>query len=114
MISVNLVNIQKEKVEPFFEKWESLRLTIHEMHENRNKEVRSLMEQGITLYEQLILFASGQDTNFVLDEYEVLPINGIERLQFVKARPGQFASFRQLDELFKETKKRIARLRVQK
>ncbi|CAM5187085.1 YpoC-like domain-containing protein OS=Lysinibacillus sphaericus OX=1421 GN=LS41612_14865 PE=4 SV=1 [Lysinibacillus sphaericus] len=44
---------------------------------------------------------------------EVLPINGVERLTFIKTKPGQYARYRQIDELFKETKKRTARLRLQ-
>lgn len=116
MIKVAIENIQKEKIEPFFDKWSELQETIHEMHSERNKEVHKLMEEAITVYEQLILFTSGHslDSKLSQDDYEVLPLNGMERLQFIKMRPGQFASFRQLDELFKETKKKIARLRVQK
>lgn len=73
------------------------------------------MEQAISLYEELIVFSSEQSSSLLENhQYEVFPLNGLERLQFIKARPGQFASFRQLDELFKETKKKIARLRVQK
>lgn len=114
MIKVAVENIEKDKVEPFFEQWDSLRLQIHEMHQARNKEAHSLMEQGIALYEQLILFTSGQADSILKNEqYEAFPLNGLERLQFIKTRPGQFASFRQLDELFKETKKKIASLRVQ-
>lgn len=116
MITVKIEHIQKDQVAPFFEQWEKLCTEIYEMHQNRNKEVIVVMEKGIKLYEQLILFASGQVDSTIRqnEQYEVLPLNGMERLQFIKDRPGQFACFRQLDELFKETKKKIARLRLQK
>lgn len=112
MIKVRVENIQKDKIEPFFEQWESLRMQIHELHQARKKEAHPLMEKGIALYEQLISYTSGQ-TYIENEQYEAFPLNGLERLQFIKSRPSQFASFRQLDELFKETKKKIARLRVQ-
>lgn len=114
MISFNPDTIQKEIVDPIFVEWEDLSPLIHDAHEGRNGQAKALMEKGIALYETLIVTASNQESEKIEnhEEYEVLPINGTERLSFIKARPGQFACYRQLDELFKETKKRLARLRV--
>lgn len=114
MITSNPKTINKEVVEPFFIGWETLSQQIHEAHDQRNGQANALMDKGIALYEKLIVTTSFNNSASIIpnEDYEVLPINGLERLQFIKARPGQYACYRQLDELFKETKKKLARLRV--
>lgn len=115
MIPVSEETIQKELVEPYFQKWEELSQQIHIAHNLRNGEAEMLMREGITLFENLVLSTSVTTQSPMFDtneQYEVLPINGMERYLFVKVRPGQYACYRQLDELFKEIKKRLARLRV--
>lgn len=117
MIRVRKDAIQKEQIELYFEAWEKLSKEIFDAHDERNgKKAQSLMEQGIGLFEELIVKTSeSQVQQFLLsEEYEAMPLNGMERFQFIKGRPGQYACFVQLDELFKELKKRYARLRVQK
>ncbi|SOC37621.1 YpoC family protein [Ureibacillus acetophenoni] len=116
MIPFNPNTIQKEVVDPLFADWEQLSKQIHEAHDERNGQASDLMLKGIHLYEQLIITTSDQENTEINqnEDYEVLPINGMERLSFIKARPGQYACYRQLDELFKETKKKLARLRVKK
>ena len=116
MIFVKKDAIDKEKIEPYFQEWDALSKEIFEAHEKRNGQAQILMEKGIRLFEELIVMTSETDAKEVLqgEEYEVMPINGMERLHFIKARPGQYACFRQLDELFKELKKKYARLRLPK
>nr|WP_106784737.1 hypothetical protein [Lysinibacillus timonensis] len=114
MISCNPETIQKEVTDPFFSQWDMLSIKIHEAHEQRNGQAKRLMEEGISLFEQLIVQCSSTEEQSITmnNEYEVLPLNGLERLSFIKARPAQYACYRQLDELFKETKKKLARLRI--
>ena len=107
--------ISKERVDEWFAKWESLNAAIFAAHDRRDGSAIDFMQQGITLFETFIVEGSGTDEQFNINaEYELMPINGMERFQFIKARPGQYACYRQLDELFKETKKRCARLRLKK
>ncbi len=101
--SVNVEAIAQDKVEAWFAEWIALEGQIHVAHDRRNGTAKGLMEQGIALFERLMQEAGE----------EVMPINGMERLSFIQAKPGQYACYRQLDELFKETKKRTARLRLQ-
>jgi len=114
MIKVNQQTIAKEIIDPYFEQWNDLSSQIHNAHNLRNGEAQSLMVKGILLFENCILNSSETNSQSIneKEEYEVLPINGMERLQFIKMRPGQYACYRQLDELFKEFKKRLARLRI--
>lgn len=100
---MNVEAIAKEKIDAWFAEWTELEAKIHAAHDARNGEAKGLMEEAIVLFERLVQKAGD----------EVLPINGVERLNFIKAKPSQYACYRQLDELYKETKKRTARLRLQ-
>ena len=113
MIEVNKDNISKEIVDAWFAQWEALQQAIHAAHEARNGEAKPLMEQGIAHFEKLLVESAADQVSADVD-FELYPINGKERLAFIKAKPGQYACYRQLDELFKETKKRAARLRLKK
>ena len=46
--------------------------------------------------------------------YTLLPLNGEERFEFVKDKIASHYAFVQLDALFTETKKKVARLAIQK
>lgn len=100
---MNVEAIAKDKIDAWFTEWTELEGRIHGAHDSRNGSAQGLMEQGIALFQRLVQEAGE----------EVMPINGMERLAFIQAKPGQYACYRQLDELFKETKKRTARLRLQ-
>ncbi|MEK4229058.1 YpoC family protein [Solibacillus sp. FSL H8-0538] len=113
MIEVKKEVISKEAVDAWITVWEELRENIHAAHEARDGSAKPLMEKGIEQFVTFLLQAS--HTDIALQEhaiYELLPINGMERLSFIKMKPGQYACYRQLDELYKETKKRCARLRL--
>lgn len=108
MIEVKKEMITKELVDTWHGEWEALQQAIHAAHTARDGSAQSLMEHGIALFERLLVDSAAGGEG----DYELLPINGAERLTFIKMRPGQYACYRQLDELFKETKKRCARLRL--
>ena len=113
MILVKKDMISKERVDAWFSEWESLREEIHTAHDRRDGSALELMVKGIAHFEQLLIDSAETEEAFSTDsEYELMPINGMERLGFIKMRPAQYACYRQLDELYKETKKRCARLRL--
>lgn len=115
MISVQQEAISKAVVDAWYDDWETMREAIHKAHERRDGSAQQFMVEGIEHFEKFIVGSSITETPFsVQSEYELMPINGMERLLFIKARPGQYACYRQLDELYKETKKRCARLRMKK
>lgn len=115
MIEVNKEQITKEQVDAWIDTWEQLNTEIHAAHERRDGSAHDLMLKGIELFQTFIVNGSETNETFsTASEYELMPINGMERFQFIIARPGQYACYRQLDELFKETKKRCARLRLKK
>ncbi|MEO4053050.1 YpoC family protein [Solibacillus sp. CAU 1738] len=112
MIDVKKEGITKEVVDQWYSEWEVLREQIHVAHNARNGEAKDLMERGIVNFLNFVVGASDIDEYDATADYEVLPINGKERIAFIQAKPGQYACYRQLDELYKETKKRCARLRL--
>lgn len=113
MILVNKEQISKERVDAWFKQWEALREEIHSAHDKRDGSALDLMLKGIAHFEQFIIDSSQLEDAFsTQNDYELMPINGMERFQFIKMRPAQYACYRQLDELYKETKKRCARLRL--
>lgn len=114
MIEVIKQEIEKQNIDNWLAEWQELTPSIHAAHDRRDKSATGYMEQGIELYEQFIARASGVEKFEQDADYEVLPINAMERIAFIKRRPGQYACYRQLDELFTETKKRCARLRLKK
>ena len=115
MILVKKEAITKQAVDAWYNEWETLRTEIHEAHDRRDGSAHELMVQGIQHFEQFLVTHSKTTEPFSNDnEYELMPINGMERFQFIKLRPAQYACYRQLDELYKETKKRCARLRLVK
>lgn len=90
--------LKKEDFVEFFAKWSEMRAEIQTHYAKRNKESNDLMEKGIDLLNELIELADG-----------TFPLNFKERFTFVKQNYKTFAAFRQLDELFKETEKKLAR-----
>jgi len=114
MIEFDPKKAQIEQLNVVFEEWEYLKKIILEAHVMRNSDMKTPMHKAIALYENLLSLVS-TDRAFEplrLKEYEVLPLNGEERFLFIIRKPGHYAAFCQLDGLFEETRKKIARLRV--
>lgn len=95
--------LTKETIDPYFVQWQSLRTELLSAHQLRSKSTGGLMDQGIQLFTALLEECGG----------ELAPLNCGDRLGFIKAKPAQFAAFRQLDELFTEMKKMISSKRIQ-
>lgn len=117
MITADMTNLSTEQVTQWFAQWQTLEQQIFIAHDARDsKQAKQFMLEAIALFSEFIVTNSQTDAIKLEAQqvYELLPVNGNERLQFICARPAQYACYRQLDELFKETKKKIARLRIQK
>ncbi|MDN7241080.1 hypothetical protein QWY14_04725 [Planococcus sp. N028] len=99
--------LTKEQTDPFFLNWNEKAQRISELHKRRDAQVRIEMQAGILLYKKLLEHCSDST------EKPLMPLNGEERLAFVVSSPGNYAAFRQLDELFSEMKKIIAGKRIQ-
>lgn len=99
--------LTKEQIDPFFIKWENIVSDISGMHKKKDAKAKELMGNGVVLYRNLLLHCQQEG------QKPIIPLNGEERLDFIVHNPGNYAAFRQLDELFSEIKKMIAAKRVQ-
>ncbi|AMQ06847.1 YpoC family protein [Sporosarcina psychrophila] len=112
----NEVNrISKELLAPYFDQWETVRDQIEAFYDQKDHQAVELMNVAIDNYSELL-----EQGGKVLDDrkgkvvYTLLPLNGIERFEFVKDKITSHYAHVQLDALFTETKKKVARLSIQK
>lgn len=100
---------------PHFEKWDTVKKKIESLYHEKNPEAVRLMEVAINDYEELLEYGGKK-----LDERTgknvdiLLPLNGIERFDFIKSRINSHYAYIQLNELYDETRKKAARLSVMK
>ncbi|QFF98736.1 hypothetical protein PB01_07760 [Psychrobacillus glaciei] len=81
----------------YFAEWIQLKGHLVLSFKVKNDARNELMEQGINLLTVIIDNATG-----------ITPINFSDRITFIKQNKNNYTAFRQLDELFKEMKKKIA------
>ena len=105
---------KQQDVTALLQQWSSVKEQIHRGYEQKSIEVQSHMLQAISIYNNLLVEVSDTEIFNANDmkKYEVLPLNGEERYEFVVTHPSHFVAYRQLSELFEETTKKIARLRI--
>lgn len=105
----------KERTAPHFEKWDKVKGEIEKLYAEKNKQAIVLMEQAIADYEELLAYG-GEELNERTGTYEpiLLPLNGVERFEFIKKRIQSHYAYVQLNALYDETRKKAARLSVMK
>jgi hypothetical protein len=110
-----LNRFSKELLAPHFEKWDLVKEKIEKLYSIKDKEAITYMEHAIRDYVQLLEYG-GSELNERTGKFEalLLPLNGEERLLFVKDRIASHYAYIQLDALYTETKKKAARLFVMK
>jgi hypothetical protein len=107
--------IDKELLTPYFDQWEIVREQIEAFYDQKDHQAVELMNVAIENYGELL-----EQGGKVLDDrkgkvvYALLPLNGEERFEFVKEKISSHYAYIQLDALFIETRKKIARLSIQK
>lgn len=112
-----MTHFENERFAQLFERWDELKQQI----EASNGPSTAYIVEGIVLFKELLALGGTSSetptTEVVFDEnearhYVLLPLNGIERLNYIESSMKHRHAFIQLDALFIETKKRVARLRV--
>jgi hypothetical protein len=92
---------------PAFEQWDQVRNEIEQLYVNQDKKAMQLMKVAIQSYTELLESGGVEQGKFVCQ-----PLNGEERIQFVQEKIASHYAFVQLDALYTEVKKKIARLAV--
>ncbi|WP_298828003.1 YpoC family protein [uncultured Planococcus sp.] len=100
--------LTKEQLEPFFKEWNQLSTELADLHRQRNRGAKAAMQVGLKVYNSLLAHCRE-----ALQDERFEPLNGLERLLFIEASPGTYAAYRQMDELFSELKKTLARKRIE-
>lgn len=99
--------LTKDEVMPFFDKWESLKPEIQRLYDQKQPDVAESMSIAIANYEKLLEVcapAGGFDRRTKME-----PLNGRERLQFIKDKIVSPFALIQLNLLYTELRKKIAR-----
>ncbi|WP_203246489.1 YpoC family protein [Sporosarcina beigongshangi] len=108
-------HFDKERFTPYFDYWQQMRDEIEVCYGEKNRRAVELMQAAIANYSKLLELGG-----MVSDErkgeavFALLPLNGEERFEFVKDKIASHYAFVQLDALMTETKKKVARLAIQK
>ena len=84
-----------EKVEAPFAKWDKLRELLASLYKTKDNTRSLILGEGIVLLEEIIELAK-----------DATPVNFQERFDFIRDHKHNYTAFKQLDELFKETKKK--------
>ncbi|GKV67979.1 hypothetical protein NCCP2716_04770 [Sporosarcina sp. NCCP-2716] len=106
-MSLEDTKITKERLAPYFEQWASCKPEIQEKYDRKDASVHEDMTDAIGRYEILLgicAMAGGSDRRTRLE-----PLNGKERLQFVKDKIASPFALIQLDGLYIELQKKAAR-----
>ncbi len=108
-------HINKELLAPYFDQWVTVRDQIEVFYDQKDHQAVELMIVAIENYSELLAhggkeFSDRKGKNV----YTLMPLNGEERFEFVKEKITSHYAHIQLDALFTETKKKVARLSIQK
>lgn len=103
----------KENLQSFLEPWEQKKEEIAKLYDANHSEAPIKLTEAITEYEELLVYG-GLEKSQQNGQMEpiLLPLNGEERLAFIKKQIHSHYAFVQLDALYDETKKKAARLAI--
>lgn len=96
-----------DAVSPYYDSWQELSRDIDDCFKQQPARCRELISNGYTLYAEL-----KQTLIRLFGESSPAPLNEEERLSFVYQSKSAHAAFRQLEQLFRELKKKIARQKI--
>ncbi|WP_432355152.1 YpoC family protein [Sporosarcina sp. A2] len=102
-----VVVVSKDLIMPYFEKWDVLKLEIQRRYDEKEESALEWMAIAIENYEELLKVsapAGGTDRRTKME-----PLNGEERLQFVKDKVISPFALIQLNLLYTELRKKVAR-----
>ncbi|WP_335869681.1 YpoC family protein [Bacillus sp. 2205SS5-2] len=90
-----------------FSEWECIQNKLNSLFAERSNELDVKMKKGVSLLFKLLFWSNDKPVSLdswqkSILEYSYKPVNVIERLDFVIARPVAYPSFIQLNELMNE------------
>jgi len=108
-------HFDKVNLAPYFEKWDIVKGEIENLYNQKNNQAVILMTTAIDDYTKLLEYGGKEFNERTGKEgYILLPLNGVERFEFIKSKIASHYAHIQLEALYSETKKKAARLSVSK
>ena len=104
------LTVSKQLILPYFDKWESLKPVIQQKYDLKESDVQEWMQKAIANYEELLIecaVVSGSNRRTKME-----PLNGEERLQFVRTKMNSPFALIQLTLLHTELRKKVARFLI--
>ncbi|MBO8177449.1 MAG: hypothetical protein H0Z31_08350 [Bacillus sp. (in: Bacteria)] len=94
--------------------WNERLQVLSQMYHERQKGTERLMIESIALFFMMIFWSNGRPVclnqwELALKDCSLTPVNVVERLTFIVNRPFLYHSFIQLQELFQDQQKRLAK-----
>jgi len=106
-------HFDKANLAPYFEKWETVKDKIEILYTKKDKQAVILMKAAIDNYTELLEYGDKELNGQISKETHILlPLNGDERFEFIKAKIDSHYAHIQLEALYSETMKKAARLSV--
>ncbi|REB09924.1 hypothetical protein DVB69_03715 [Sporosarcina sp. BI001-red] len=99
--------VTKDQIMPYFDKWESLKPEIQQLYDLKQPNASEWMIIAIANYEELLQACApvgGSDRRTKME-----PLNGEERLQFIKDKLISPFALIQLSLLYTELRKKVSR-----
>lgn len=108
-----MVNLDKSQVNHFFDHWDGLKGKIEKYYNEKDGKAVVLMQEAIANFDELLEFGGTEIDNRTGEQrYRLSPLNGEERFTFVQDKVNSHYAFVQLDALYDETRKKVARLSI--
>lgn len=108
-----MTRFSKEALQIYFEPWDKKKEEIQQLYADRSPEAVKKLEEAITEYEALLTYGGTEENPHSSERQPILlPLNGVERLAFIKKQIRSHYAFVQLDALYDETRKKAARLAI--
>lgn len=106
-------HFSKEALAGFYELWDANKDKIAQLYEEKQPSAVEKLTEAIVQYEKLLAYGGVENHPQHGQEQPVLlPLNGVERLAFIKKHIQSHYAFVQLEALYDETRKKAARLAI--
>ncbi len=101
-------HFSRENIQRFFESWHEWQKEIPQLYEEKDDLVHEKMNEALQNYYDLLKYGEIEAGEPSI----LLPLNGEERLAFIKKQQASRYAFIQLDALYDESQKKAARLSI--
>ncbi|RLQ95134.1 YpoC family protein [Falsibacillus albus] len=101
------------------DEWKRLDAILYRLFSERSKEIVDPMKLSISFFLKILYWTNNRPVQLSnwqqeLSNLRVIPVNTLERLQFIESNPFLYHSYKQVSELIKEQSKLFAKYSAMK